>query len=211
MEEFMFNIRFRTVVIGLAFVFFIVNNVYSDILSISCGNFTAKTPTSVCGTPQMPDAFIAWNEKPGCNNPQKQVTVDIFVSNMRGKMYGPEHIPEGVQLNGNFESHYICFHPNGPTQRSAIVEFDAPIKAVIYHPVSLAASDGDYGLPCTDYGCPVDNYGVDITEDDWIYIEGKTIVLNFLAGGPGDRLRVLTAPNILGGGDIDKWFEEEAE
>lgn len=97
-------------------------------------------------------------------------------------------LPTGAVVS----SHYVAFDPNTGSTLEGIIEFDAPIVALIQTPMGLENTSPLFGAPQTNY---VVGPAIGPDENDLAMIDPndrRRLLVNFGARGPGDNLRVLT-------------------
>jgi hypothetical protein len=108
----------------------------------------------------------------------------------------PGKIPAGTCVN----SHYIHYDPNGAGAAIGGVEFDGPILGVAVLPATLDATNV-LGWPWTNYPADADagtcllagnTCAPEFTGADVVRVGLRRVEVDFTAGNPGDRIRVIT-------------------
>ena len=108
----------------------------------------------------------------------------------------PGKIPAGTCVS----SHYIHYDPNGAGAAIGGVEFDAPILGVAVLPGTLDATNV-LGWPWTNYPPDADagtclvganTCAPELTGADVVRVGLRRVEVDFTAGNPGDRIRVIT-------------------
>lgn len=108
----------------------------------------------------------------------------------------PLIIPQGTCV----KSHYVNYEPGAGASASGSLRFDQPILGVAVLQATLSATDF-LGAPGTNYptpllcaGAPGVDCGLELGADR-VRVNAQTIEVDFDAGSPGDRLRVVTRGN----------------
>jgi hypothetical protein len=108
----------------------------------------------------------------------------------------PGKIPAGTCVS----SHYIHYDPNGAGGAIGGVEFDGPILGVAVLPATLDATNV-LGWPWTAYPADADagtclvvgaTCAPEFTGPDVVRVGLQRVEVDFSAGNPGDRVRVIT-------------------
>lgn len=109
-------------------------------------------------------------------------------------------LDNGVIAAGTtISSHYVFFDPPGGfgAELEGSVQFDGAILGVITSDAGLVATDSDLGAPEVAYvaaegtrGLESSDFAVVDSQDD------RLLNVFFIAGNPGDYLRVITAPPV---------------
>lgn len=147
--------------------------------------FTDSTPDNTVGN----NTFQNFNLYGFDEDQNIDITVDLTVDILADGLGGSTGSPGIVPMGSTVASHYVFFDPGPLSRQAGTVSFDSDIFGIITSTGNLAASDFLINTGVT-YLNPTQR---GLEGGDIVTITGlQTISVNWLAGNPGDYIRVLT-------------------
>jgi hypothetical protein len=156
-----------------------------------------RRPERVSATELTTDSIFAFDERQDVVL-SEDVAVDAEAVGFPLDIQGTDFIDGTIPAGTCVRSHYLRFNPGNVVQAVGRATFDRRILGIAFRPLNLNRSNEQLKVPglyyeaATSPNCTGDNVDCGLESDDGVILNPRRANVEWLAGTPGDSMRVIT-------------------